>query len=122
MDTAAGGDTDSTDQDEDDDWGLSEAEDYVAPMVVPDMAKRSEDYGYTREPHEQYRWTYYNLTAARLNPLGLVNRFRTGLRIQLSDSTEKAYFDSYINHSSTPRSPPPSATSARDSRYSRSPC
>jgi len=37
-------------------------------------------------PIARHRWVWNNLTAVRINPLGLVNRFQTGYRLQLFDS------------------------------------
>jgi hypothetical protein len=90
---ATGAVTTATDADaEDDEWGLEER--YPPPMVVPDFGQPQPE-GYGREPHHDHRWIYHNLTAVRVNPLGLINRFRTGYRMQLSHRPEPAFFDSY---------------------------
>jgi len=80
--------------DGDDDWGLEES--YPPPMVIPEFGKPQPE-GIWRERHHDHRWIYHNLTAVRVNPLGLTNRFRTGYRMQLSHRPEPAFMDSYAS-------------------------
>ncbi|MBW2455656.1 MAG: hypothetical protein JRI68_14150 [Deltaproteobacteria bacterium] len=80
--------------DEDDDWGMEEKP--PPPMVMPDFDQPQLE-GIHREPHHDHRWMYHNLTAVRVNPLGLVNRFRTGYRMQLSHRPEPAFYDSFAS-------------------------
>jgi len=84
-------------EDDGDDWGLDVSDGdkpgAAVPMVAPDMSRQPG--GYTHEPHHKHGWFYHNLTAARVNPLGLTNRFRTGYRMQLSHRPENIFEDSY---------------------------
>src|SRR5690606_10814627 len=72
----------------------SDAGDYQPPMVVADY-DQGQPPGYDYEPHHNHRWFFHNLTAVRVNPLGLTNRFRTGYRMQLSHSPEPIFLDSF---------------------------
>lgn len=74
---------------------LVDAPSYPPALVVPDYTHQPG--GYTHEPHHDHRWIYHNLTAVRLNPLGLTNRFRTGYRGQLSHRPEQVFNDSYAS-------------------------
>jgi hypothetical protein len=80
-------------EDDDFDWG-EDAEAYQAPMVTADY-EQEQLRGYDHEPHHDHRWTYNNLFAVRVNPLGLTNRFRTGYRMQLSHRPEAIFMDSF---------------------------
>lgn len=71
---------------------LAEADDHP-PFVVPDFSRQPlspEEEG--RRP--RHRWVWNNLFAGRINPLGLVNRFQTGWRVQILDQPGALYDDS----------------------------
>jgi len=55
------------------------------PMTVPDFSKEPKPLRPSWVPRERHRWVWDNLTAGRINPLGAINRFRTGYRLQLSN-------------------------------------
>ncbi len=85
----------ATDADADSDDDTFDEEPYRAPMVESDY--RNELTGYIHEPHHNHRWFFHNLTALRVNPLGLTNRFRTGYRMQLSHRPEKIFEESFAS-------------------------
>ncbi len=91
--TPPGGDDDD---DDDDDWGIDEELDseYEPPFVKADFS-RPQHPGFTHEPAHDHRWFFHNLTAVRVNPLGLTNRFRTGYKMQLSHRPEAIFKESY---------------------------
>jgi hypothetical protein len=65
---------------------------WVHPMVIPDFSRQPQSPEIVGRP--QHRWIWRNLFAARLNPLGLVNRFQTGWRTQLLDKPGPLYDES----------------------------
>jgi hypothetical protein len=98
-DTEPGDDDDDDDWGDEDDWGLEPIDEedgpgYQPPFVVADFSK-PQPAGYVREPAHDHRWFFHNLTAVRVNPLGLTNRFRTGYKMQLSHRPEAIFKESY---------------------------
>ena len=85
----------ASDAEEDSAWeGLEDEEERLPlPVIKADLSKNPP--GYTREPHHVHRWVFHNLTAARVNPLGLTNRFRTGYQMQLSHRPETIFMKSH---------------------------
>ena len=81
---------------DDDELGFDdfEVEHGEPAMVVPDFDQPQPE-GLGREPQHDHRWMWHNLTAVRVNPLGLINRFRTGYQLQLSHRPEPIFYDSY---------------------------
>lgn len=93
-------DDDDDDDDDEDDWGLEDIDDeeggYQPPFVKADFSKPQPE-GIVRLKHHKHRWFFHNLVAARLNPLGLTDRFRTGYRMQLSDRPETIFEESFAS-------------------------
>lgn len=81
------------DEDVDDIWAEAEKAPYVAPMVDADFSQQPE--GITHWEHHQHRFVWNNLTAVRVNPLGLTNRFRAGYRGQISNRPEPIFDESF---------------------------
>jgi hypothetical protein len=66
------------------------------PMVIPDYDQEQPKSPFGPADRERYRWIWNDVLAARVNPLGLVNQFRTGLRIQLSNEPGTLFEESYV--------------------------
>ena len=61
------------------------------PRVSPSLQRRQ------ARAFPRHRFIWRNLFAGRLNPLGLINRFEMGWRVQLIDKPGKIYRDSQIS-------------------------
>lgn len=73
----------------DDSWGGAEAPRYPHPASVPMVLPEDgppQGPPANEPPRERHRLVWDNLTAGRLNPLGAVNRFNVGYRLQLFDA------------------------------------
>jgi len=68
----------------------------AAGFVMPDF-DRPQPTGIERLEHHDHRWMWHNLTAIRVNPLGVTNRFRTGYQMQLSHRNEAIFEESYAS-------------------------
>ncbi len=64
-------------------------------MAAEPEATASEDEP-ALDPRPRHRWIYSNFSAARVNPLGLVNEFTTGYRLQLIDKDSALFRDSFL--------------------------
>lgn len=62
------------------------------PFVIPDFSRQPRSPAEGTRP--RHRWIWRNLFAGRINPLGLVNRFQTGWRVQLLDKPGPLYDES----------------------------
>ncbi|MEM6990177.1 MAG: hypothetical protein AAF721_06765 [Myxococcota bacterium] len=66
------------------------SESAVEPTGTPDTKKR-------RMGLKRHRFVYSNITALRYNPLGFVNDFQMGYRLQLIDKNTTLFKDSHIS-------------------------
>ena len=80
---------------EDDPDFLDPFEREPVPMVIPDYDQEQPRSPFGPVDRERYRWIWNDLLAARINPLGLMNQFRTGLRVQLSNEPGILWEESY---------------------------
>jgi hypothetical protein len=83
-----------------DDFNLEDFEVDEGPAPEEAMTpnfEQAQPPGIERIEHHYHRWIWHNLTAVRLNPLGLANRFRTGYEMQLSDRNEPIFEESHAS-------------------------
>ncbi|HWB79319.1 MAG TPA: hypothetical protein VG755_30365 [Nannocystaceae bacterium] len=68
----------------------------VEPAPVDASTSAAFDDSRKRRGLRRHRFVYKNLTALRYNPLGLVNEFQFGWRVQLIDKNTTLFKDSYF--------------------------